>query len=218
MAMEEEQSPEFLSRRAFLRRIGRVPPPDAERTEDAPSTSAADGGEESAEKTSDAEQDLAPEEARRRLEALGVTLTPLSEEDERLQVQCKRVGNQFGREQMRLLAPLAPRVVWLDLARTGIEDPALEIVGKMTNLQCLYLQNTAVEGPGLAFLTGLEQLEYLNLFGTNVDDSTLGHLREIESLQTVYLWQTEVSEEGIQALREDRPGLSVEFGGPFFEE
>lgn len=216
--MDEESTPESLSRRAFLRRIGRGPPPDAERTEDAPSACASAEDEGSAEKASDEERDLTPEDARRRLDALGVTLMPLSEEEDRLQVQCKHVGTQFGQEQMRLLEPLAPRVAWLDLARTGIEDPALQIVGKMTELRRLYLQNTAIEGTGLSSLTGLDHLEYLNLFGTKVGDSALDPLKEIESLQAVYLWQTEVSNAGVQALREQRPDLTVEFGDPFFEE
>lgn len=214
---EDESPPESLSRRAFLRRIGGRRSPDAEQAGDGPNTADADEGETS-EESSDPEQSLGPDEARRQLDALGVTLMPLSEGEDRLQVQCKRVGKQFGTEEMRLLGPLAARIAWLDLARTAVDDAALEIVAEMPELRRLYLQNTAIEGTGLSFLSGLDRLEYLNLFGTKVDDSALDALAAIESLQTVYLWQTEVSDEGVRELREHRPDLTVEFGDPFFGE
>jgi len=210
--MAEDSSPKSLSRRAFLRRIGRVAPSGADETADAPAPAA--GIDEA---SSDAERVLTPEEARRRLEALGVSLMPLSETEDRLQVQCKRVGEAFGPEEMRLLDPLAPRIAWLDLARTSVGDPALDIIGTMTDLRRLYFQHTAVEGDGLSALTALEQLEYLNLFGTKVGDSALAPLREIDSLQTVYLSQTNVSKAGVQELRDLRPDLTVEFGDPFFD-
>jgi hypothetical protein len=219
---EDESPPESLSRRAFLRRIGGRRSPDAEQAEDGPNTAAADEGETSGESpeesSSGPEQSLGPDEARRQLDALGVTLMPLSEGEDRLQVQCKRVGKQFGPEEMRLLGPLAARIAWLDLARTAVDDAALEIVAEMPELRRLYLQKTAIEGTGLSFLSALDRLEYLNLFGTKVDDSALDALSAIDSLQTVYLWQTEVSEEGVRELREHRPDLTVEFGDPFFEE
>lgn len=193
--MEEKSTPESLSRRAFLRRFGRGSGPASE---------------------SDAEERLTPEAARQRLEALGVTITPLSAGEDRLQVQCKHLGAQFGGDEMRLLGPLAPRIAWLDVATTGIDDEALDTVGTMEGLRRLYLQHTAIEGDGLAYLKELSQLEYLNLYGTKVGDAALEHLVAMGSLQTVYLWQTEVSRDGVEDLRARRPDLSVEFGDPFF--
>ena len=200
--MDEESPPESLSRRAFLRRFGRGSAPAPE-SEDESAGSGAEGR-------------LTPEGARERLEALGVTITPLSAGEERLQVQCKHVGAPFGRNEMHLLEPLAPHIAWLDVATTGIDDEALETVGAMEELRRLYLQHTRIEGSGLAHLTGLAQLEYLNLYGTKVGDAALEHLVAMESLQTVYLWQTEVSEAGVEDLRARRPDLTVEFGDPFF--
>lgn len=211
--MPDDSSSDALSRRAFLRRLGGR---SASESSGEREGAAEPDEEESAGDASENEPVRSPEAARRKLEGLGVSLMPLSEEEDLLQVQCKRVGTQFGPEQMRLLEPLAPRIAWLNLARTGIGDDALELVGGMTNLQRLYLQHTSVEGAGLAALTGIETLEYLNLFGTKVGDDALDHVIELEGLQTVYLLQTEVSEEGVQALRERRPDLTVEFGDPFF--
>lgn len=216
--MAENSSPNSLSRRAFFRRLKGGARSDDKRNTDMHSVSAVDEGEGSDEGGSETKQALSPAEARRQLKTLGVTVMPLSEEEEQLQVQCKRVGNQFGQEQMKLLEPIAPRVAWLDLARTGIKDPALEIVGKMVELRRLYLQNTTVEGSGLTFLTDLEQLEYLNLFGTKVDDSALDHLKKIECLRTVYLSRTNVSTKGVQELRQQRRDLSVDFEDSFPEE
>lgn len=216
--MAENSTSDSLSRRAFFRRLGGGTRSNDERTQDVHSVSPGDEDEGSGGQKPEAEQALSPAKARRQLEALGVTVMPLSEQEEQLQMQCKRVGDQFGQDELRLVEPLAPRIAWLDLARTNIEDGALEIIGTLTNLQRLYLQHTSLEGTGLSFLTELDQLEYLNLFGTEIDDSALDHLTEIENLQTVYLRQTKVSTEGVEKLREQRPDLSVEFKDSFFEE
>lgn len=210
--MDEESTPRSLSRRAFLRRIGRVRGPD----EEDPASAAAGNEATASPAPSDAERALTPASARRRLTALGVAITPLSAGEERLQVQCKQVGPPFGREEMKLLAPLAAQIAWLNVATTSIDDEALETVRAMDTLCRLYLQHTAVEGPGLVHLTELGQLEYLNLYGTKVGDAALDHLVAMDALQTVYLWQTEVSEGGVETLRARRPDLSVEFGDPFF--
>lgn len=203
--MDEEPTSDSLSRRAFLRRIGGGGAPAVE-PED----------EGTAPEAHDAEPTLTPEAARQQLEALGVTFMPLSVGEDRLQVQCKHMGRQFGRNEMKLLKPLASKIAWLDVAATGIDDESLESVSIMHALCRLYLQRTSVEGTGLTYLTGLPQLEYLNLYGTKVDDSALEHLVAMDSLQTVYLWQTGVSQEGVEALRARRPDLSVEFGDPSF--
>lgn len=197
--MDEEHTPESLSRRAFLRRVG-IPAPDPASDAEAPGT----------------RPSLSPATAHQRLEALGVTLTPLSASEDRLQVQCKHLGAQFGREEMKLLEPLASRIAWLDVASTGIDDPSLESVGMMDGLLRLYLQHTTIEGDGLAYLTRLPKLEYLNLYGTKVGDAALDHLAKMEGLRSVYLWQTTVSEDGIEHLRARRPDLTVAFGDPFF--
>jgi hypothetical protein len=140
---------------------------------------------------------------------------PLSAGEDRLQVQCKPVGERFGRDEMKLLEPLAPRIAWLDLATTGIDDHALGSVATMSELRRLHLQHTTIEGDGLVHLTELATLEYLNLYGTNVGDAALDHLAAMGGLQTVYLWQTQVSEDGVNGLRARRPDLTVEFGNPF---
>jgi hypothetical protein len=199
--MDEQPTPESLSRRAFLRRVGRVGVPAAEPGDDS--------------EASGAEPSLTPETARQRLEALGVTLMPLSAGEDRLQVQCKHMGERFGRDEMKLLEPLAPRIAWLDVATTGIDDQALESVATMSELRRLYLQHTMIEGDGLVHLAELAKLEYLNLYGTNVGDAALEQLAAMGGLQTVYLWQTQVSEEGVDDLRARRPDLTVEFGNPF---
>ena len=228
----DAEDSESLSRRDFLQRIrrGLLREEPAEGREEGPSPS--DGGGDPAEGSSSADEGsgspedssdssgsaaLDPATARRRLEQLGVSILPLSAGEDRLQVQCKRVGEEFGDEDARLLAPLADRIAWLDLASTAVTDDALEVVGRMTELERLYLQNTAVGSEGLAHLTELDQLEYLNLYGTAVDDAAVQIMESLEGLRTVYLWQTNVTESGARRLRESRSQISVEFGGAGFD-
>lgn len=233
MADHSDEQP--LSRRAFLQRIRRAALQRDEGDTGDVDSSSGSGGETGAPSASSASSGAggggsvgsdrpvtprsgrsggaaAAREARRALEDAGVTVVPLSAGEDRLQVQCKRVGEAFGNEEAGLLEPLADRIAWLDLATTSVDDDGLEVVAQMNELQRLYLQNTAVTGEGLSHLTELERLEYLNLYGAPVDDGGLVHLRAITSLRTVYLWQTNVSGEGVERLREERPEISVEFG------
>lgn len=216
--MSDDSDSEPISRRAFLQRIRRggfssVDEQSGERDEEGVEKERSGSG--SAGRHGGA--GISAREARRALEELGVTILPLSAEDDLLQVQCKRAGEEFGPEAMRLLAPLSDRIAWLDLASTAIDDEALELVSEMRALRRLYLQNTAITGPALGHLRGLTNLEYLNLFGTGVDNKSLHHLGAVESLRTLYLWQTNVTEEGVEHLRERRPDMSVEFGGASFD-
>lgn len=146
------------------------------------------------------------------LRGRGIFVTPLSQQEPFLDVQCSRLGPAFTDEDLRLLLPLASQIAWLDLAGTGISDEGLRWVGELKHLVRLHLENTSVTDRGLAHLAGLSYLEYLNLYGTGISDQGLTELTGLARLKSLYLWQTRASRAGVRQLEEKLPGLSVNLG------
>lgn len=120
------------------------------------------------------------------------SLMPLSAEDERLRVNVINAAKEFGDEQLKLLEPVAERIVWLDLARSQITDEGMKSVRLMRELERLHLENTTIGDAGIAELADLRKLEYLNLYGTKVSNGIFETFAKIPSLKKVYLWQTAV--------------------------
>jgi len=120
------------------------------------------------------------------------SLMPISAEDDRLRVNVINAAKEFGDEQLKLLEPVAERIVWLDLARSQITDEGMKTVRLMRELERLHLENTAVTDAGIAELATLGKLEYLNLYGTKVSNGIFDTFGKIPSLKKVYLWQTGV--------------------------
>ena len=142
---------------------------------------------------------LTPEEQTARMtevneaaERFHFSLMPISAEDDRLRVNVINAAKEFGDEQIKLLEPVAERVVWLDLARSQITDEGMKSVRLMRDLERLHLENTAITDAGIAELAALGKLEYLNLYGTKVSDGIFETFAKIPSLKKVYLWQTAV--------------------------
>lgn len=115
---------------------------------------------------------------------------PLSAEDDRLRVNVVNAAKDFGDEQLKLLEPVAERIVWLDLARSQITDAGMQTVKQMRDLERLHLENTAISDAGIAELAALPKLQYLNLYGTRVGNGVFKTFSEIPSLKKVYVWQT----------------------------
>ena len=146
------------------------------------------------------------------LQNLGVSVTPLAEEEPFLQVRCTDPTACSGDGLAEALRPLARQVAWLDLGRTQANDSTLAAVSSLEHLTRLHLERTAVTDAGLAHLQGLEYLEYLNLYGTAIGDDGLQHLSGLPALRALYLWQTDVTEAGVQQLQQALPDLDVNLG------
>lgn len=194
--MSNDESSDPLSRRGFFRRLRQGIP---------------DVGPFGASEPSPAERAIAA------LEEHGASVLELSQRENLLQVQCKRVEDQFGDQEMKLLEPLTDQITWLDLGNTQVTDEGVQIVGEMSRLTRLYLQNTSVGNDSLAALSDLDELEYLNLYGTKVTDDGLEHLCGCEALETLYLWQTDVTEDGVNDLLKTLPDVDVTFGKSYFD-
>jgi uncharacterized membrane protein len=143
---------------------------------------------------------LAPEEQNTRLtevnaaaERYHFSVMPLSADDARLRVNVINAAKEFGDDQLALLAPVADRIIWLDLARSQVTDAGMKTVALMRSLERLHLENTAITDAGVAQLAGLSQLEYLNLYNTKVGDAIFETFASMPKLRKIYVWQTGVT-------------------------
>ncbi|MCB1204175.1 MAG: hypothetical protein KDN18_07935 [Verrucomicrobiae bacterium] len=120
------------------------------------------------------------------------SLMPVSAEDERLRVNVINAAKDFGDDQLKMLEPVAERIVWLDLARSQVTDEGMKTVRLMRDLERLHLENTAITDKGIAELASLAKLEYLNLYGTKVGNGIFETFAKLPNLRKVYVWQTAV--------------------------
>jgi uncharacterized membrane protein/mono/diheme cytochrome c family protein len=142
----------------------------------------------------------------------GFQVTPISQDNQYVQVKYTRTAENFGKTQAKALQALAPQITWLDLSNARITEEALKELSALTNLTRLRLDKTDITDESIAALQKLDNLEYLNLYGTTVSDKALAKLAGFKSLQSVYLWQTNVSESGVQSLQKQLPKLVINTG------
>ena len=67
-----------------------------------------------------------------------------------------------GKIRLAPLAPMADKIISLDLARTKVTDGGLKAIAAFKNLTELHLEGTGITDAGLDQLKGLTALEYLN--------------------------------------------------------
>ena len=107
---------------------------------------------------------------------------------------------------------LKNQLVYLNFAKTNIQDRDLASITQCKNLVTLHLENTSVTDKGLASLASLKSLEYLNLYGTKVSDKGIRALAGLKNLKKVFLWQTKVTARGAKDLKQKNPKLIVNLG------
>lgn len=143
---------------------------------------------------------------------LGVTILQLSQSDTGLMFTAVNVADKFDDAALAKLAPLAPHLVDVNLARTRITDAGLATVAAMSNLQRLRLENTAITDAALDHLQNLQNLEYLNLFHTEVTDAGLAKLAGLSKLTRLYAWETKATKEGAEKLHAANNALIINLG------
>jgi len=145
------------------------------------------------------------------LGALGATIAPITADSPDLDAHFELLGDRFTDQQAAEMYPLRGRLVWLNLAGTGITDETVRRIAQMPNLERLHLENTAVTDIGVADLATLQNLRYLNLHTTRITDAAVASIAAMPALERVYLWDTAVTAEAVDRLRAARPELTVEF-------
>lgn len=114
----------------------------------------------------------------------------------------------FSNRELLELAPYTGYISSLSLASADIGDDELFFIGKMENLERLYLPKTRINGSGLAYLKHLEKLQELNLSFTALQGGHALYLLDFPGLKKVYIYGTPVGKDVIQALQERKSGTS----------
>jgi len=147
------------------------------------------------------------------LASLGLSVTPLAENEPYLQVRCTNLeACADGDELHEALRQLSPNIAWLDLGRSQVGDELMEVVAQLPHITRLYLQQTSVTDAGMSHLRELEYIEYLNLYGTDISDSGLVYFEHLPALKSLYLWQTKTTAEGVSKLQDAVPDLYINTG------
>lgn len=158
-----------------------------------------------------AEPSEAQKAAIAKIEAAGASARPISQSDDRLEVDYHLAGSGVNDEQLAPLKQLS-NVVRLHLGGTGISDDGLKNVAGLTTLASLHLENTKITDAALAHLKGLTELTYLNIYNTPVTDTGLAQLKPLTKLEKLFVWQTKVTEAGVKDLQKALPNLKVDTG------
>jgi hypothetical protein len=142
----------------------------------------------------------------------GVVAARVAADTPAVDVNASLLGAAFGDDDLAVLADLAPVLVWLNVARTGVTDRGLEKLAGMAQLRRLNVANTAVGDDGIGRLAGLPRLEVVNAYGSKLTDRGLSALGALPALRKVYAFSTAVTAEGAAAAQKQKPDLVVDRG------
>ncbi|HEY1083687.1 MAG TPA: c-type cytochrome domain-containing protein [Prosthecobacter sp.] len=147
-----------------------------------------------------------------KVNAGGASLMPVAADGKTWRFTALNVAKDFADAGLAPLAPVAEKIISVDLARTKVTDGGLAAVAAMKNLAELHLENTGITDAGLEHLKGLAALEYLNLYNTKVTDAGLQKLAGLSKLKALYVWQTGVTKAGVAQLKGKIPAVQINTG------
>ncbi len=156
--------------------------------------------------------DPAVDAVMKKVNVTGASFMPVAADAKVYRFTALNVAKEFNDAGLDVLAPVAAKIVSLDLARTKVTDAGLAKIAGMKGLKELHLEGTGISDVGLDHLKGLAALEYLNLYNTKVTDAGLAKLAGLGSLKALYVWQSGVTKAGVAALKAKLPQAHVNNG------
>lgn len=151
-------------------------------------------------------------------EKLQIQIEPDPESDKlSFRLRMKFPPRPFSNTELLELSPYFPYFSSVSLASADISDDELFFIGKMENLQRLFIQKTRVDGSGIPYLHSHAKLETLNISFTPLIPGNVFHLLEIPNLKKVYIFGTPVKPDIVSALQTYRPDIEFHMEeGPLF--
>jgi YHS domain-containing protein len=146
------------------------------------------------------------------LKKRGAVVQQVAADTPAIDVNLSLLRDKITDADLALLAPLAPRLVWLNVSRTAISDAAAKDLASLTQLRRLHAANTKLGDATFGGLGALAQLEYVNAYGTALTDSGLAELAALPKLTRLYVWQSKVTADGAKAARAKAPKLQLDLG------
>jgi YHS domain-containing protein len=159
-----------------------------------------------------ADQQAAIDAAIKVLRDKGAVVQQVAADTKALDVNFSLLRDKVGDAELALCVPLAPVLVWLNVARTNVTDGAADSLKALTQLRRLNAANTKLGDAAFASVATLGRVEYLNAYGTGLTNAGLAPFSDSKTLRRLYVWQTKVTADGCKALREKLPELQVDLG------
>lgn len=156
--------------------------------------------------------DKAIEAAMTALRQQGAVVQRVAEDTDAIDVNLSLLRDKVTDETLKLLEPLAPRLVWLNVSRTAITDASAASLGKLKQLRRLHVANTEVGDGAVRAMADLEKLEFANFYGTKITDDALPFFLLMPALKKLHAWQTGVTAEGAKAARDHFAKFEVDVG------
>jgi len=154
--------------------------------------------------------------------ATGARIVPVASdlrvpaETQRFDVSWRHVDQIPDLARLAALAPIASRILELDLAGRVLEDGALAALPEMPALERVHLERTPVVDASLAALSArAPALRYVNLHSTRVTSAVLDELAVLPDLERVVLFGTSVTRLDVDAFRASRPLVNVTLDAGF---
>jgi mono/diheme cytochrome c family protein len=152
--------------------------------------------------------DAAVAELRKR----GAVVGAVAADTPALDVNLSLLRDKVGDAELKLLAPLASRLVWLNVSRTAVTDASREQLAALTQLRRLHAANTQWSDATFGSLAGLTHLEFVNAYGTQLTDTGLASLAKLPKLARLHVWQSKVTADGAKAAAAAAPALQIDLG------
>lgn len=115
-------------------------------------------------------------------------------------------------KDLELLLPLREQLLAVNLSGQPVDDAAMNVLAKLTQLRQLQLQHTAISDKGLVALASLKELRNINLSSTAVTAGGLQALAGLKSLNRLFLYHSKVNTADYAALARQFPAAKIDSG------
>ncbi len=157
-------------------------------------------------------EDSLPEidrDAVRALVEAQVYVHPVSKDSKLLWIDAAAAAPRFKPELLDSLKRLAPNIKWLSLARTGLDDQAIELAAECPNLEQLDLSYCKITDNGLELLADHQNLKRLTLVHTPISDASLPIFDSLPKLAKLSLWKSAITPEAAKAFAEQHEEIEI---------
>ncbi|HEX5023908.1 MAG TPA: c-type cytochrome domain-containing protein [Agriterribacter sp.] len=124
--------------------------------------------------------------------------------------------NGAGIDEINLdkLVEIKDQLVWLKITHAGKLDDALPIIGQLTNLRKLTLNDNDITDEKMSALLSLSNLEYLNLYRTKLSGQSVETLLQLKNLKQLYVGETNIDSTVMNTLSAQYPNVSIVYKQP----
>jgi len=143
------------------------------------------------------------------MNALGISIYPLAEENPLLIANLQGEQKQL-KEKLEALNEYSENIVELNLANSQFNDTVADLITPFNHLTKLQVQNTRITDSSLSVFEKFEFLESLNLYGTSISKAVFELVKNTPSLKSLYLFQTDVTADEVTEFQEAYPAMAIQ--------